>query len=421
MAKIKTVRVRLPKWARCPHCHQRQSFRKKKEHFKLVKELDSRRPRLLRVQVVYAKCRNPNCPVQSFALPNARVGRYQRATRRLQLEALAGLIDDNSTLQKTADRLNRSLNTSASKSTIDRWKHRAAGEIGFQEIIEALGFSGVLAIDEFKPKRSKTFDLIACDALKDRILYLETLPRLAIWRTGTVSHGDLENFLLRLKTLGIAPWAIIFDMAAVYPKQTKKVFPEAVIQFDYFHVVQELFRWCRNALIRFRKDLQAQGFHDQAAELWEHRWRMLKNMDRLSPREHDVVSQLIELYRGTVVEAVLLFKDQARAIFTEAKTVEEAYALRDALAKDTYWRGSWHLRKAVEFLSSWRFEYMVSSLAHPGLPRSGNAESCIRRWRLMEKARYGLTAQGRQDHLKLYQLSKYLGVNRAQKLDKEPL
>jgi transposase len=419
MARLKIVRVRLPKWVRCPRCQQRQPFRKKTAHWKLVKDLDSQQPRVLKVQVVYAKCLNSACSMKSFALPTPGIDRYQRATTRLQAEAIAGLIDDNSTLGKTAARLNRSLNTTASTSAIDRWKHRAAAEVSFREIVEALGFSGVLAIDEFKPSRSKTFDLIACDALRDRILYLETLPKWAAWKTGTVSHGDLEAFLRRLHDLGVHPWAIIFDMATVYPKQARKVFPEALIQFDYFHVVQELFRWCRNALIRFRKDLQAQGRKDEAAELWEHRWRLLKNMDRLSPREHEVVTQLIEHYRGTVVEAVLLFKDQARAIFADATTVADAYALREALAAETYWRGSWHLTKAMQFLLSWRFEYMVTHLAQPGLPRCGNAESCIRRWRLMEKARYGLTAQGRQDHLKLYQLRKYLKVELLHGFDKE--
>jgi len=419
MARVRIVRIRPPKWVRCPGCQQRQPFRKKTEHWKLVKDLDSQQPRRLQAQVVYAKCRNPTCSVQSFPLSPPGIGRYQRATSRLQAEAIAGLIDDNSTLGKTAGRLNRSLNTSASTSALDRWKHRAASQVSFRAMLEALGFSGVLAIDEFKPTRSKTFDLIACDALKDRILYLETLPQWPGWSPGMVSHGDLEAFLRRLAALGLTPWAIIFDMATVYPKQAKKAFPDVVIQFDYFHIVQELFRWCRNALIRFRKDLQAQGLKDQAAELWEHRWRLLKNMDRLSPREHEVVTQLIECYRGTVVEAVLLFKDQARAIFTDAKTVADAYALRDALAAETYWRCSWHLTKAMQFLLSWRFEYMVTHLAHPGLPRCGNAESCIRRWRLMEKVRYGLTASGRQEHLKLYQLQKYLGGAPLHEFDKE--
>jgi hypothetical protein len=213
MARIRLIRIRPPQWVRCPRCHQRQPFRKKTAHWKLVKDLDSQQPRVLKVQVVYAKCRNPDCLVQRFALPTPGIGRYQRATTRLQAEAIAGLIDDNSTLQKTSGRLNRSLNTTASKSAIDRWKHRAASQVSCREILKALGFSGVLAIDGFKPTRSKTFDLIACDARRDRILYVETLPRWAAWKTGTVSHGDLEAFLRRLEALGIHPWVIVFDPA----------------------------------------------------------------------------------------------------------------------------------------------------------------------------------------------------------------
>lgn len=176
MARLKTIRVRLPTWVRCPGCHQRQPFRKQPQHWKLVKDLDRQQPCVLKGQVVYARCRNPACPAQSFALPTPGVKRSQRATARRQTEAVAGLLDDTATLQKTAARLNRSLNPSASKSALARWKHRAANQGRFRERMAALGFSGVRALDECKPTRSKPFDLIACEALRDRLLSLGTLP-----------------------------------------------------------------------------------------------------------------------------------------------------------------------------------------------------------------------------------------------------
>ena len=41
----------------------------------------------------------------------------------------------------------------------------------------------------------------------------------------------------------------------------------------------------------------------------------------------------------------------------------------------------------------------------------GDLKELIMEIRQMEKVRYGMTIQGRKDHLKLYQISKYLGAN----------
>ena len=52
---------------------------------------------------------------------------------------------------------------------------------------------------------------------------------------------------------------------------------------------------------------------------------------------------------------------------------------------------------------------MITYLDHPQIPKSGNLEDVIRTWRQMEKVRYGFELdKGRLDHLKLYELQKYL-------------
>jgi hypothetical protein len=52
---------------------------------------------------------------------------------------------------------------------------------------------------------------------------------------------------------------------------------------------------------------------------------------------------------------------------------------------------------------------MVTYLDYPQIPKSGNSENVIRTWRQMEKVRYGFkTEKGRLNHLKLYQVRKYL-------------
>lgn len=406
---IKTIKFRSPKWIICPTCGVRQIFKKHKHHYKYVKDLDLNKAKLLKAQVVYAKCMNRDCKTTCFRLEDKKFKSYQRATDKLKQEAIAGLIDDNSTLLRISQRLIRSFNTTGSKSTIDRWKHEAADNISFKDIIKKLRFSGILSIDEYKPKRAKTYDLIASDAKKDKILYLESIPHFysAKFIKG-FGRGHIEQFLVKLRGLGVKPYAMIFDLATVFPKQARKVYPNVLIQFDYFHVIQEVQRLIRNAIIKFRAELKDLGLEEHKSELWLHKWRLLKNMDNWTSKDHRIIEELIAYYQGTIIEKALIFKEQLRDIFDNSKSRLEAYHKRYLLAQEVYWQDSYHLSEIMKFIQSWKFEYMITYLSHPKIPRSGNSERCIRQFRQMEKVRYGLTAQGRQNHLKLYQISKYL-------------
>jgi len=132
-------------------------------------------------------------------------------------------------------------------------------------------------------------------------------------------------------------------------------------------------------------------------------------MDNWSSLRHQQIQDLIETYQGTIIEDLLIFKKQIRLTLQEATSKEEAYYLRDKLVKQTFWRNSYHLSKIIEFLMSPKFEYMFTYLEYPQIPRDGNSETLIRTWRQMEKVRYGLKiVKGQLDHLKLFQINKYL-------------
>jgi hypothetical protein len=61
------------------------------------------------------------------------------------------------------------------------------------------------------------------------------------------------------------------------------------------------------------------------------------------------------------------------------------------------------------------FEYMVTYLEHPEVPRCGQSETLINVWRQMESVRTGFKShQGRLNHLKLFQVTFYL--NRKEKI-----
>ena len=171
--KIKLVRFKIPQYVTCPFCNKRQPFKKQKEHYKFVKDINIEEPSLLKVRVIYAKCKNYQCSHQCFSLPTPGFEKYQKATLRLKNEVVNGIINDNSTCPRISARLNRSFNTTGSTATIDRWKHQEADKLDIKEIISRLDFSGILCIDEYKPKRASGYDLIDSDSKTSRILYLE--------------------------------------------------------------------------------------------------------------------------------------------------------------------------------------------------------------------------------------------------------
>jgi hypothetical protein len=399
---VQVVEPRFKAYVVCPHCRKRQPFVKEKEHWRTVKAPHLRHPVLLRVRMIYAKCRTPTCPHKSFALPIPGIERYQRATRSLVSEAVAGVVQDNSTLERVAQRLSRAFNTTGSKSALDRWKHRLASEHDFLEILSKMEFSGALSIDEYMPRRAGRYEQIAGDALQVRILYIEPVP----WFFG---RGVTEKFLQKLDQWGIRPYCVIFDLWTTYPKVVRKVWPHVYLQYDHFHVMQRLWQYLKNALIQFRKSLKGDRWTFHREELWEMKWGLLKHMDRWTDKEHLLIPEMIDIYKGTPVEKVLLFKEEVWSIFNLSKTKAEAVAKRDALVQENWWKDCWHLRKCMDFLMSSKFNLMLTYFEDPHVPRSGHSESLINVWRQMETVRRGFKShRGRLNHLKLFQITHYL-------------
>jgi len=142
------------------------------------------------------------------------------------------------------------------------------------------------------------------------------------------------------------------------------------------------------------------------------KWGLLKPMDPWTQKEHLLIPEMIEIYKGTPVEKVLLFKEELWNIFELSKTKKEAVAKRNVLAQEHWWRDSWHLEKYMDFLMSPKFDLMLTYLENPRVPRSGHSETLINVWRQIETVRRGFkTHQGRLDHLKLYQITHYLQLS----------
>ena len=411
--KFKVIKTNISTTCVCPTCRKRQPFKKKGEYITKRKDLDLDHPSIVIIQRVRAKCLNPACKRKSFVLPVQGIEKYQRCISRVKEETIHKGIIENVTYRRISRALNHSFNVTGSKSTIDRWKQKEADKYSFSDIIKALGFSGALSLDEYKPKRSNHYDLIAGDAKKVRILYMENAP-FSARHAGSLARGDIEEFCRRLKGFGINPYVVIVDLCKAFPKQIRKIWPGVLIQFDYYHVQQIIHRYLRQLLFGFIRRLRKIS-PLAAEELWEHRWRILKNMEKWSKKDHEILTMFMEVYADTPVEQILILKERLYEIFNLSISKKEAYEKRDKFFNETWWKNSWHLTQVVRFLMRPDFESMVLYLDNHRVPRCGNIETLIRSWRQMEKVRYGFSSEkGRQNHLKLYQVKHYLKDKVAQ-------
>lgn len=299
--------------------------------------------------------------------------------------------------------MNRIFNTTGSKSAIDRWKHREADKLNIKEIISRLNFSGILCIDEYKPKRAEGYDLIDSDAKTSKILYLE--------KAYGLGRGIVKEHFQTIKSLGINPWAIIFDMRACFPKAAYSVFgKDILIQHDYFHIMKIIHFHLNRAIAEFRRQLREKGI--DTLDLWEAKWVILKNMEDWAISEHRIIEDILSRYQGTIIEDILILKQRIRDIFLESKSQKEAFYRRDDLIAENWHLKTVHFANIIKFLSSPYFKFITTYLSHPEIPKSGNSENVVRTWRQMEKVRYGFKSdRGRLNHLKLFQVSKYLKNN----------
>ena len=400
--RLKIVKFkRQPRRCICPHCGMKQKFKSNGRYFKTVKDIHLHYPLKLKVEALRAKCLNSSCPIRSFIILPKGIEKFARATERLKKEAMWGNIKDNSTTPRISRRFERVLNTTGSKSSIDRWKQEAADKLSAKEIIAKLNFSGILCIDEYKPKRYKGYDLIDSDAKTSRILYLE--------KAYGLGRGVVKEHFQTIKSLGIEPWAIIFDMRACFPKAARAVLgKDIIIQYDYFHVMKIIHYHLNRAMAEYRRIQKEQGI--DTLDIWLARWIILKNMERWSFKECRIIENLLARYQGTTIEDILILKQKIRDIFIASKNQQEAYLKRDALTKENWHFKNKHFASIIKFLNTPYFKYMTTFLDYPEIPKSGNSENVIRTWRQMEKVRYGFkTERGRQNHLKLYQIYHYLG------------
>jgi Transposase len=300
-----------------------------------------------------------------------------------------------------------------SKSALDRW---------VDEVADCLpsGDEIVKLLHKEKPITQGHFDEIFPLGTNACILVLKD-EHGRIVAAQEVEKRDEEHvkpFLQRLQRLGLNLTTFYIDHCQAYVNAIGVVYPQANIQFDYFHILQNIWRKVWGEFRTHRRDLKERGEAAQtkyyseklkrlAAELWKNRYIFFKSDENLTEKEKGIMREVLR----TQPEMSFLrgFLHKVWAIFEGPTTEAEAQAKLVELKQYTAHHSEDGYTKSISFLDD-NFKNMTTFLRVPGVQRNSLAETGMRVLRRLERNHDGFRSdKARQNALKIHQAVVYLG------------
>lgn len=306
-----------------------------------------------------------------------------------------------------------------SKSSLDRWVKECAAQLP-----DACGMAKALNADN--PITAAHFDEIFAKGQRPKrctlVLRDEHGRIFAAKQVEERTEETVTAYLQEVKSWGLALRAFYVDGCEAYRAAIRTVFPSATIQYDYFHVIQNIWKKLWKAVVARRKELKGNGEAEKkkgngvlseellalAKRIWENRYVFFKRDEKLTDEEQKVLPTLME--EEPFLAKVRGFVKGVWSIFTSSENEEEATAhLAELKARPEVEAGS-AFAKAIAFLES-RFADMVAYLRHPTfMKRNSLAETGIRCLRRLEQGHDGFRgAEGLDCYLRCYQAIKYCG------------
>jgi transposase len=214
--------------------------------------------------------------------------------------------------------------------------------------------------------------------------------------------------------LRIAVFYVDFWLA--YPRAIKAIYPDAVIQYDFFHVIQNVHRHLYKALTAYRKafkDVKTDKDQEKVrkalhTKLWQNRYVLFTNDEHLTDEQRQMLDELLEEHTDTLVEQIVVFRQHLRTMFNESDTFTTAMEHLATLILDGWADLSATFGKIMTFLQE-HFANICTYLRVPNVQRNSLSECTVRSLRRMEQVRQGFkTQRGRVNHLKLLQWRTYI-------------
>jgi hypothetical protein len=304
-----------------------------------------------------------------------------------------------------------------SKSSLDRWVKECASQLP-----DAAGMAKALHLD--KPITEANFDEIFATGQRPKrctvVLRDEHGRIFAAKELEDRTESAVTKFLQDVKDWGITPLRFYVDGCEAYRAALRTVFPDAVVQYDYFHVIQCVWKKLWRTVVARRKDIKAEGaaassekpayskrLLGMAERIWKHRWLFLKRDENMTQEEKDELVDLMEADKP--LAQVRGFAKAVWDVFEKSQDESAAQQALDALLNRPEVESGSVFEKCVVFLQS-RFEDMVAFLRHPGVRRNSLAETGIRCLRRLERGHDGFRgAEGLDCYLRIYQAVKYCG------------
>lgn len=300
-----------------------------------------------------------------------------------------------------------------SKSALDRWVDEVGASLPSEdELIKLLHQEKPITqghFDELFPLGTAACLLVLKDE-HGRIVAAQEVEKR--------DEAHVKPFLERLKRLGLELQAFYIDHWQAYANAIQAVYPQAQIQFDYFHILQNIWRkvWAefraqRRALKERGEAAQTKYYAEKlkrlAAELWQNRYTFFKSEENLTAKEQELLQEVLRTQPK--LSFLRGFLHKVWAIFEGPTTEAEAQAKLAELKQYAAHHENDGYTKSITFLAD-NFKNMTTFLRVPGVQRNSLAESGMRVLRRLERNHDGFRSEkGRQNAIKIYQAVTYLG------------
>jgi len=300
-----------------------------------------------------------------------------------------------------------------SKSSLGRWVEEAAGHLPDTEgMVRRLNADKLVTeahLDEIFPKAWKKKGCVM--VIKD-----EHGRILATSEVEERTKANVKAWLEQLKSWGLHFKTFYIDGCKAYKEAIPEVFPDAAIQYDYFHIIQNIFRHLWKSMVAHRRELKAEveqwvdtdmrtWLEELAKRLWTNRGLIFKNDARMNGRERRTLRELMA--DDPEVRVVRRFIGKVWGIFRCSKNEAGARRRLEKLKNLPEVGQGGAYTKAVNFLED-RFDHMIAFLRVDGVKRNSLAESGIRCLRRLERGHDGFRgSKGRDNYLRLYQAMRY--------------
>jgi hypothetical protein len=302
-----------------------------------------------------------------------------------------------------------------SKSALARWIDEVAKGLPTADaIVEELNRRQPIReghFDGFFPRGAKGKCVLVLQDEHGRIIATDEVD--------AETEAQVTPFLRRLKRIGLHIETFYIDHRQALRKAIQAVYPEARLQYDYFHIMQNIWRQLWASALGHRRAVEARSqkvrtvwyrakLESLAKTLWKRRYLLFTSDERMSPQEQQ---QLVEIMEADPkVGRLRNFLKGVWHVFRESRDEPEARAALAALKQVKLEpKAREQTEKVFSFLEE-HFELMITYLKHPNVQRNSLAESGMRVLRRLEVEHDGFrTPKGRENCLKIYQAAKYLG------------